>query len=95
MTIKDRVYKYLNPRGIEQEVDTKSLAQRLDTIDGKTICISSAEADPVIMPALAERLKRDYPNVNWQEKHSSGGEAIVLSQEEIKASDALIQGVAW
>ncbi len=94
MAEKDRVCKCLNPRGIEQVVDTKPLAPRLDTLDGKTIWLSAQEADPVIMPALAERLKKDYPNVNWREKESSTGE-MELSPEEMKGADALIQGVAW
>lgn len=94
MAEKDRVHKCLNPRGIQEPVDTKPLASRLDTLDGKTVWISTQEADPVIMPALSGRLKNDYPNVNWREKGASTG-AEELTPEEMKSADALIQGVAW
>jgi hypothetical protein len=95
MAPKDRVYKCLNPRGIEAEVDTRPLAPRLDKLDGKTIAISAQEVDPVIMPALIERLKRDLPNVNWLVKDSGVTEQVSLSEEEMDRTDALIQGVAW
>jgi len=91
---RDRVYKCLNPTGIQEPVDTSGLAPRLDKLDGKTIWISTAEADPVIMPALAERLKTDFPNVNWKEKESHN-EVVRLTPKEMKEADALIQGVAW
>ncbi len=91
---EDRTYKCLNPTGIQEPVDTVPLAQRLNKLDGKTIWISTAEADPVIMPALAARLKTDYPNVNWLEKQSHN-EVVRLTPEEMKKADGLIQGVAW
>jgi hypothetical protein len=94
MAKKDRVYKCLNPRGIQEPVDTKPLMPRLNTLEGKTIWIRTEEADPVVMPALARRLKTEYPNVNWREKGASTG-AEDLTPEEMKSADALIQGVAW
>jgi hypothetical protein len=94
MVEKDRVYRCLNPRGMQEPVDTKPLAPRIDTLDGKTVWISTQEADPVVMPALSARLKNEYPNVNWREKGASTG-AAELTQEEVKSADALIQGVAW
>jgi hypothetical protein len=95
MAQRDKVYKCLNPRGIEAEVDTQPLAPRLDRLDGKSIAISAQEVDPVIMPALIERLRRDLPNVNWLVKDSGVTEQVSLSEEEINRTDALIQGVAW
>lgn len=91
----DRVYKCLNPTGIQEAVDTEPLAARLDKLDGKTIVVSSQEADPVIMPALAERLKRDFPNVNWRIKDSHETASISMTEEEMNTTDAVIQGVAW
>ncbi len=91
----DRVYKCLNPRGIESEVDIEPLAQRLDKLDGKTIAISAQEVDPVIVPALIRRLKQDLPKVNWLVKDSGVTEQVSLTQEEMDRTDALIQGVAW
>jgi hypothetical protein len=95
MAQRDKVYKCLNPRGIEAEVDTQPLAPRLDKLDGKKIVISAQEVDPVIMPALIERLKRDLPNVNWLVKDSGVTEQVALTEEEMDSAGALIQGVAW
>jgi len=92
---RDRVYKCLNPVGIQEPVDVESLAPRLDAIDGKTIVISAQEADPVIMPALVERLKRDFPKVNWRVKDSHETASISMTPEEMDTTDAVIQGVAW
>ena len=95
MAQKDKIYRCLNPRGIEAEVDTQPLAPRLDKLDGKRIAINAQEVDPVIMPALIERLKRDLPNVNWLIKDSGVTEQVSLTEEEMGSTDALIQGVAW
>ena len=94
MAEKDKVYKCLNPVGVMPPVDTFPLAPRLDTFDGKTIYIS-ASGEPDIMMPLEERLRRDYPNVNWGKKHTYGTDVDPLSDEEMKTADALIQGVAW
>jgi len=75
-------------------VDTFPLATRIDTLDGKTIYIS-ASGEPDIMMPLEERLRRAYPNVNWEKKHTYGIDVDPLSDEEMKTADALIQGVAW
>ncbi len=93
--VKDAIYRVLNPRGIAPKVDTKSLAPRLDTLDGKTIWISQAEADPVIMPALIERLKKEYTKTTWETKVTSSTGPIELSADEMKKAQALIQGNAW
>lgn len=95
MAQRDKVYKCLNPRGIEAEVDTQPLAPRLDKLDGKKIVISAQEVDPVIMPALIQRLTHDLPNVKWLVKDSGVTEQVSLTEEEMDGTDALIQGVAW
>ncbi len=92
---RDRVYKCLNPVGIQEPVDIDPLAPRLDRLDGKTIVISAQEADPVIMPALVERLKTDFPNVTWRVKDSHETASISMTAEEMDTTDAVIQGVAW
>jgi hypothetical protein len=94
MIEKDKVYKCLNPVGMQQPVDTFPLAPRLDNMDGKTIYIS-ASGEPDIMIPLEQRLRRDYPNVNWKKKLSYSTDVDPLSAEEMKTADALIQGVAW
>ena len=97
MAIKDRIYKCLNPLGIQEPVDLYPLAPRLDTLDGKTIylnLVGSGEQDITI--PLEKKLKSAYPNVNWRTKKSYGPPVGgALSDEEIRTSDALIQGVAW
>ncbi len=73
---------------------TYPLAPRLDKIDGKTICISICGEPDITIP-LERKLKSDYPNVNWTVKKTYGTNPIELSEEEMKTTDALIQGVAW
>ncbi len=94
MADKEKVYRCMNPVGLKQPVNTFPLAGRLDSLDGKTIYIS-ASGEPDIMIPLEERLRRDYPNVNWEKKHTYGIDVDALSAQERKRADAVIQGVAW
>ena len=94
MAGQEKVYKCLNPVGIQEPIETFALAPRLKTIDGKTIYISICGEPDITIP-LEKRLKGDYPNVNWQVKRSYMTHPIQLSEEEMKTTDALIQGVAW
>ena len=84
----------VNPTGIAKGVDTFPLAPRLDTINGKNICMSIC-GEPDITIALEKKLKSDYTSVNWTFKKTYGLVPIPLSEEEIKTTDALIQGVLW
>ncbi|MFC2038662.1 hypothetical protein ACFLUG_02715 [Chloroflexota bacterium] len=84
----------VNPTGIAREIDTLPLAPRLDTIEGKTICISICGEPDITLP-LEKKLKSDYPSVNWSIKKTYSTHPIALSEEEEKTTDALIQGVAW
>ena len=94
MAVKDKVYKCLNPAGIREGVDTFPLAPRLRSLDGKTIYISmSGEAETLI--ALQKRLKNEYPNVNWKEKVNRGPAPNEITDEEMKTTDAMIQGVCY
>ncbi len=94
MAEKDRVYKCLNPVGIQMPVDTFPLAPRLDTLDGKTINFSITGEPDITIP-LEKRLKSDYPNVNWTIKKSYTIVQVPLSDEEMKTTDGLILGVCW
>jgi len=94
MTEKDKVYKCLNPVGIQLPIDTFPLAPRLDTIDGKEI-ILSITGEPDITIPLEKKLKSEYPTVNWKIKKTYMIEPVRLSDEEIKTADAVIQGVCW
>ena len=91
---EDKVYKCLNPVGVQLAVNTTPLAPRLDTIEGKEIYLSAC-GEPDITLALEKKLKADYPNVNWKIKRTYVTDPVRLTDEEMKTADALIQGVAW
>ena len=84
----------INPTGMAQSIETFPLAPRLDTIDGKNICMSIC-GEPDITIALEKKLKNDYANVNWTIKKTYGLFPIPLSDEELKTTHAVIQGVLW
>lgn len=94
MAEKGKVYKCLNPVGIQLPVKTFPLAPRLDTIDGKTIHFSIT-GEPDVTIALDKRLKADYPNVNWTTKKSYTPMPVYLTDEEMKTTDAVILAVCW
>ena len=94
MAEKDKVYKCLNPVGIQEPVDTFPLAPRLDTLEGKEIYLSITGEPDITIP-LEKRLKGDYPDVNWKVKKTYGTAALPLSEEEMKTADGLIQAVCW
>ncbi len=94
MAEKEKVYKCLNPVGIQSPVETFALAPRLDTLDGKTIYFSITGEPDITIP-LEKKLKMDYPDVNWQTKKTYGIDPLRLSEEEIKTADGLIQAVCW
>lgn len=94
MTEKDRVYKCLNPVGIELPVKTYPLAPRLDSIDQKTIHFSIT-GEPDITIALQKQLQADYPAVNWTSKKSYMPSPVWLTEEEMKTTDAVIMAVCW
>ncbi len=90
-----KTYKCLNPVGIQDPVELKPLAPRIDTIDGKTIyvCINAGGDQDITIPLL-KKLPADYPNVNWKIKRQFGFSAQ-LTPEEREEADALIGGVIW
>lgn len=94
MAEKNKVYKCLNPVGIQEGVDTFPLAPRPDTLDGKTIYISTS-GEQETMLALQKRLKSDYPNTNWKEKINRGPAPNQISNEEMKTTDGLIHGICY
>ena len=91
---EDKVYKFLNPVGIQTPVDTFPLAPRLDSLDGKEI-VFSITGEPDITIALEKKLKMDYPQVDWRIKKNYNIEPNRLSEEEMKTADGLIQAVCW
>ena len=94
MAEKDRVYKCLNPVGIQMPVKTFPLAPRLDTIDGKEIYFSIT-GEPDITIALEKKIRADYPNINLKIKKTYGIVPVELTEEEMKTADAVIQAICW
>jgi hypothetical protein len=84
----------VNPTGISEPVDTYPLAPRLDTLDGKTIHFSITGEPDITIP-LEKKLKSSYPNVNWTQKKTYTPTPIVLTEEEMKTTDAVILAVCW
>ena len=94
MAEKDRIYKCLNPVGIELPVKTFPLAPRLDTIDGKEIYFSIT-GEPDITIALEKKLREDYPNIKLKIKKTYGITPVELTDEEMKTADGIIQAICW
>jgi hypothetical protein len=59
------VYKIVSPMG-ENTVKLTTMAPRLDTLAGKTVCMvwNNAFKADVTLPAIGEALKKQYPGVN-------------------------------
>lgn len=91
---KDKTYKCLNPVGIRETIDTFPLSPRLDTLNGKTIHLSICGEPDITIP-LEKKLKMDYPDANWTVKKTYDVTPIQLSEEEMKTTDGVIEGVAW
>lgn len=87
-------YKFLNPVGIEDAIETVPLAPRLTSLDGKTIhfCITG---EPDITIFLERQLKQAYPKVNWTVKRSATPTPVRLTEEERKTTDAIVLAVSW
>ncbi|MFC1953156.1 hypothetical protein ACFLWR_03395 [Chloroflexota bacterium] len=91
---EEKTYKFLNPLGNQDKVETFPLAHRLDSLAGKTIHMSiCGEAD--IWVPLEKKLKIEYPDVNWTVKKRFHIVPLKLSEEERKTTDAVILGVCW
>jgi hypothetical protein len=100
MAEKDKVYKYLNPVGIQEPVEMHPLAPRLDTLEGKNITMSvGAGGEQGILIPLVKMLPEKFPQVNWNisyaAAHMTKEGSVALTEEEMKTTDALIRGVVW
>ena len=94
MAGKDRVYKCLNPVGMEMPVKTYPLAPRLDTVEGKEIYFSITGEPDITIP-LEKKLRSDYPNIKLKIKKTYGITPVPLTDEEMKTADGLIQAICW
>lgn len=100
MAEKDKVYKYLNPVGIQEPIEMHPLAPRLDTLEGKNITMSvGAGGEQGILIPLVKMLPERFPQVNWNisyaAAHMTKEGSVALTEEEMKTTDALIRGVVW
>ena len=92
MVTQDRIYKCLNPVGIQDPVDLYRLAPRLDRFERKTIMFNMmVNVEQDFLTALEKMLRDTYPSVNWIFRESGPP----LPDEQFNAADALIQGVAF
>jgi len=89
------VFKVLNPQGVYIPVETKPLAPRLNSLAGKNIWWYQSEANPVIMPVLLERLKKDYPTTTFRYFETQGWGTDAVTADELKGIDAVIRGIGW
>jgi hypothetical protein len=89
-----KVYKCLNPTGIQEPVELTPLAPRLEKLEGKTIHLSICGEPDITIP-LEKRLKSDFPDINWTVKKTYNINPIRLSEEERKTTDGVILGVCW
>jgi hypothetical protein len=98
----------MNPQGFFIPVETKGLAPRLDTIDGKTLYVCQGEADPIIMPALYKALVAKYPKTKFiyydrsdfgPNVPGTGGTSSSTNQVEdpdiLKKVQGVIRGIGW
>jgi hypothetical protein len=100
MAEKDKVYRYLNPVGIQEPVEMHPLAPRLNTLEGKNITMSiGAGGEQGILIPLVKMLPERFPQVNWNisyaAAHMTKEGSVALTEEEMKTTDALIRGVVW
>lgn len=88
----DNVYKFLNPLGIQDPVNLYPLASRLDRLNGKNITFNMLiQVESELLIPLQKILRNNYPEVNWNMRESGPP----ISDDELRNTDALIQGVAF
>jgi hypothetical protein len=92
----DKKYNCLSPQGIQLPVQVSPLAPRLTTFDGIVAYVNQGEADPIIMPALWERVQKDYPKTTWKYIATSSFGPNTPEQELIdNKARAVIRGISW
>ena len=91
----DKTYRVMNPLGEDQARELEPLAPRIDTLEGKHIAFCFAEGSPVIMPALWERLQKEFPTSTWVYTETRTTRPQSLTDEELVGVQAMIVGNAW
>ena len=62
----------LNPRGTPPPIRLVPMAQRMDTLDGKTIYVINAGFGNTFLPEVRNVLAEKYPNTTWIFKNKGG-----------------------
>ena len=94
----EEVITVLNPMGTPPPIQAKQMAQRLDTLEGKTIYFVNTGyiGTDRLMDVLSDWFKANYPETNVVIKRSSGGMTRVdkaLWAEIGEKGDAAIIGL--
>ena len=76
MAEKDRIYKCLNPVGMQLPVKTFPLAPRLDSLDGKEIILAGGPID------FAEKLNSLLDDPDKREKIGKAGRRFVEEKHD-------------
>lgn len=92
---EDKQYSVLSPTGIQPAIEISPLATRLDSVVGKTIYVNQGEVEPIIMPALWERLNNEYPDTDWVLIATTGFGPATPEPEVLENANAVIRGIAW
>ena len=92
-------YNTLSPRGIQPPVQISPLAARLASFNGRTIVINQGEADPVIMPALWQRVQAEFPKnllkyISTSSFGPSAPEADTLAIAG-QGQGIVVRGISW
>jgi hypothetical protein len=92
---QESMYKILSPQGIPQPIDIIPLAPRLDSLKGKTIYVVIDEPEPIVVPALRDRLKNDYPETDWKFIASDDYGGNLPDTSVLDNAEAIVRGNAW
>jgi hypothetical protein len=98
--MSDKVYKFLNPVGIQEPVEQHGLAPRLKTLDNARITLSvGAGGEQGILIPLVKMLPERYPQVKWNISYAAPvatkAGSLALDEGKWDDTDALIRGVVW
>ena len=91
----DKKYNFLSPQGVQLPVQVSALAPRLTTFDGLVMYVNQGEADPITMPALYERVQKDYPKTTWKYIATSGFGPNTPETEVLQTAKGVIRGISW
>ncbi len=87
---EEQQFEVLSPLG-EQKIEMVTMAPRLDSLAGKTICevINGTFKSDVVVPLLGELLKKKYPDVKVV-LHTEMPQSFVLGRASKAEVEALI-----